>query len=642
MLPRTPGRLIVFAVLLAWSAALFCPAQQAQPSDPVRYHFGDDPDGKLGWENPSFDDSAWPVANNGQWPTPTFYSDGFIWVRYHIPVRADASGPLAVRSARDFNLGGLPFSLADEIYVNGVLAARQGSLPPHLEPDVNSRDAVFELPATAATPGKPAVAALRIWCPPHLRRPGNLASVQVSIDGTRNLLLARRADRATELYAYGLNLALNIGIGLLGIGMLVAWRWTGERDLLVFAWVMIPQALVLLAWSSSLPGVGKLPFQVGVQGGALVFFAPLTLFMVALVELNWTVHRLRAPFLKHLAQAAAVIFNLGMLIPILSTAPTAIAHFAMLAVLPADLIFEPLLIAVNVWAILTRRTNPVLALALLANPAISLLNNMGMFSFEVRLGPFYEHPIALADFVCDVAIFALLSQNAWKAWRARDELRVEFEAAREVQERLVAPAVDLPGFRIESVYMPAKQVGGDFFRVLPEADGSVLVVVGDVSGKGLRAAMTVSAIIGALRTMPVLPPARILAALNRGLVGQLQGGFVTCCVARVGQDGAVSIANAGQVAPYCDGREIEIPAGLPLGIEPIEYEERQLQLNAGQTLTFVSDGVVEARNISGELFGFERTRAISAETANQIAKTAELFGQDDDITVLTLQRMVSA
>jgi serine phosphatase RsbU (regulator of sigma subunit) len=289
----------------------------------------------------------------------------------------------------------------------------------------------------------------------------------------------------------------------------------------------------------------------------------------------------------------------------------------------------------------TKRTNPLLALALLANPVMSLLNNTDILQFTVRLGPFNEHPIALADFVCDVAIFALLSHNAWKAWRARDELRVEFEAARDVQERLVAPAVDLPGFKIQSVYLPSRQVGGDFFRVVPEPDGSVLVVMGDVSGKGLRAAMTVSAIIGALRTMPVLPPARILAALNRGLVGQSQSGFVTCCVARIGQDGAVTIANAGHLAPYLNGAELEVPSGLPLGIEPFEYEERQVQISAGQTLTFVPDGVVEARNVAGELFGFERTRAISNHTAEEIARRAQHFGQDDDITVLTLQRMVT-
>ena len=78
MLPRTPGLLVLILVLSASCAGLLCPAQQAQPSAPVRYHFGDDPDGKLGWANPSFDDSAWPIAIDGQWPMPPFYYNGFI------------------------------------------------------------------------------------------------------------------------------------------------------------------------------------------------------------------------------------------------------------------------------------------------------------------------------------------------------------------------------------------------------------------------------------------------------------------------------------------------------------------------------------------------------------------------------------
>ena len=118
------------------------------------------------------------------------------------------------------------------------------------------------------------------------------------------------------LFAHDTEVALAAAVALVNTGrggrellpdvaaldrFVAAWRWTGERDLLLFAWVMIPQAIVLLAWSSSLPGMDRLPVQVG----PLVFFVPLTLFMVALVELNWTVHRLHAPLLKRLAQAAA-------------------------------------------------------------------------------------------------------------------------------------------------------------------------------------------------------------------------------------------------------------------------------------------------------------------------------------------------
>ena len=188
------------------------------------------------------------------------------------------------------------------------------------------------------------------------------------------------------------------------------------------------------------------------------------------------------------------------------------------------------------------------------------------------------------------------------------------------------------------MYARAKHVGGDFFRVLPGSDSSVLVVVGDVSGEGLKAAMTVSAIMGALRGCPSLRPSEILSYLNRVLYGQVDG-FATCCVALIEKDGRMTLANAGNPAPYRNGEEMAVEAGLPLGVlaETI-YAETRYDIAPGDRLTFVSDGVVEATNAKGELYGFERTRAISAESAYQIAKAAEQFGQEDDITVLTLTR----
>jgi hypothetical protein len=628
-----PRLLALLAFVPAFLAGLTCHAQQVSPPAPIRYQYGDNPE----WANPGFDDSAWTIAENGQWLMPPFYSDGFVWVRFRVPVRSDAAGPLAVRSTREFFWKGLFVSLADELYVDGALVGRQGNVPPHPRLDTYQRDAVFDLPAAAASPGRTAVVALRVWYPPYLRVPGNSGAIRISLDESRNLLLAQRAGRAADLYANVLDLALNIGIAILGVGMFFAWRWTGERDLLVFSWVMIPQALFLLVWNPTLPGPVRPSFQVG----AVMYFGFLLLFMLALVELNWTVHRLRAPLLKRLGQAAAVVFNLSFSIPGLLTTPEAIGHWALQAGLPADLTFESLLVAVNVWAILVSRTNPLLVLALLANPVIALLNDAGIVPYGVMVGPFFEHTLALSDFLIDMAAFILLSHGAWKAWRARDELRVEFEAAREVQEHLVAPAVDVPGFKIESVYAPAKQVGGDFFRVLPDDAGSVLVVVGDVSGKGLRAAMTVSTIMGALRGCTSHGPAEILAYLNRVLLGQVSG-FVTCCVARIAADGNMTVANAGNPSPYRNGEEMAIEPGLPLGmLAGATYEETIYRVAPGDRLTFVSDGVVEATNPQGELYGFERTLAVSNQPAHAIAEAARQFGQEDDITVLSVIRTVS-
>ena len=97
------------------------------------------------------------------------------------------------------------------------------------------------------------------------------------------------------------------------------------------------------------------------------------------------------------------------------------------------------------------------------------------------------------------------------------------------------------------------------------------------------------------------------------------------------------LANAGHLPPYCRGQEIPVPPGLPLGIPPgSSYSEFTFHLAAGDSLTLISDGVVEARNESGELFGFDRAREISSNSAEEIARIAEGFGQQDDITVLTL------
>ena len=145
----------------------------------------------------------------------------------------------------------------------------------------------------------------------------------------------------------------------------------------------------------------------------------------------------------------------------------------------------------------------------------------------------------------------------------------ELAAARIVQESLLASRiVATPGFAVDAAYLPASEVGGDFYQELAGPDGALLVLVGDVSGKGLRAALLVGHISGALSIERSRQPAEVLANLNESLVGRVSGGFVTCCCARFDPDGQVTIASAGHPAPYADGRELEVATGLPLGIAP--------------------------------------------------------------------------
>jgi serine phosphatase RsbU (regulator of sigma subunit) len=185
-------------------------------------------------------------------------------------------------------------------------------------------------------------------------------------------------------------------------------------------------------------------------------------------------------------------------------------------------------------------------------------------------------------------------------------------------------------------------VGGDFFQILEAQSGGVLAVIGDVSGKGMPAAMTVSLLVGTVRTLAhfTQSPGAILSAMNQRMLGRSQGGFTTCLVIRADADGALTVANAGHIAPYLAGRELPIENGLPLGLAAeAVYTESVFQLTPGAQLTLLTDGVVEARNGAGTLFGFDATALISTEPAETIARAAQEFGQDDDITVLTLTRL---
>jgi serine phosphatase RsbU (regulator of sigma subunit) len=230
-------------------------------------------------------------------------------------------------------------------------------------------------------------------------------------------------------------------------------------------------------------------------------------------------------------------------------------------------------------------------------------------------------------------------------WRAGDDpawaaLAGEMRAARIVQQVLIPEAMpSVPGFAIESVYEPAGEVGGDFFQIIPTDSGGVLIVIGDVSGKGMPAALTVSLLVGTVRTLAhyTQSPGEILSAMNTRMMGRSQGGFTTCLILHARPDGTVTIANAGHLAPYVNGEEMKTENGLPLGLATdTDYAESRFTLAPGSTLTLLTDGVLESRDARGELFGFERTTAISTQSAESIAHAAQAFGQEDDITVLTL------
>jgi serine phosphatase RsbU (regulator of sigma subunit) len=226
-------------------------------------------------------------------------------------------------------------------------------------------------------------------------------------------------------------------------------------------------------------------------------------------------------------------------------------------------------------------------------------------------------------------------------------LESEMAAAREVQRVMVPEEMPVvSGYSIECIYRPAAEVGGDFFLVIPLKNGRTLAVIGDVSGKGLRAAMIVSMLVGILRTLNDFMdnPAEILTELNRRNCGHTDGGFATCIVVRLDEDGKLVLANAGHPPPYLNGAEVALAGSMPLGlVETTVYGLTNLEMRTGDRMVLLTDGIAEARNKKGELLGFPRVESLLREgiSARDLADNAQQHGQEDDITVIGITRGVS-
>jgi hypothetical protein len=300
----------------------------------------------------------------------------------------------------------------------------------------------------------------------------------------------------------------------------------------------------------------------------------------------------------------------------------------------------PLLVVQNVCMNLLGRWLP-------DAPALTQLDPVQLTRFHHRLA--FDGVAVTISVVLGYMGFIIVSvAEARRRIRIETEkaaIETELAAAREIQRIMVPQELPpAPGYAIESIYRPAAQVGGDFFQVIPLGDGQTLVVIGDVSGKGLSAAMIVSMLIGMLRSISSISrdPSRILTELNNMLFEHKHSGFVTCLAARLDPSGRVTIANAGHLAPWLNGDEIAFTGSLPLSIvASAKPEQVVLEMRSGDRLTLLTDGVVEARDSQGVLFGFDRTQSALRQDPSPLAlaEAAIRHGQDDDLTVISILRM---
>lgn len=264
-------------------------------------------------------------------------------------------------------------------------------------------------------------------------------------------------------------------------------------------------------------------------------------------------------------------------------------------------------------------------------------NVIFLFGLGIYVGNF-------SDFLTLAIIIALSLRRFLKTQvresAEREAIHRDLEQAQQLQQNVLIPeAIQSPAFIVETEYRPAQKVGGDFFQTLTRSDGTLLVIIGDVSGKGVSASMLVAVLVGAIRNQADynFDPEAMLVMLNRRMTGRSGGHFATCLAAEIAFDGTVRIANAGHLPPYINGAEMALEGSLPLGlVNHAEYPVRTVKLRPGDRLTFMTDGVLEAKNAVNELFGFERARAVSREAAAVIAQHALIFGQEDDITVVSV------
>jgi serine phosphatase RsbU (regulator of sigma subunit)/predicted ester cyclase len=253
----------------------------------------------------------------------------------------------------------------------------------------------------------------------------------------------------------------------------------------------------------------------------------------------------------------------------------------------------------------------------------------------------------------------LLEQERIERERIEHELRV----ARSIQQASLPKEVPtLEGWVISPRYQPAREVGGDFYDFHLLSEGRLGVVVGDATGKGVPAALVMSTTCGMLQVaagaLDSSSPGEVLEQVNETLLARIpQNMFVTCFYAILDpKSGTLRYANAGHDLPYLhrDGNAEELKArGMPLGLMPqMGYEEKQIVLEAGEVTLLYSDGLVEAHDPKGEMFGFPRLRALVAEHAEESSLedflmeelytfVGEGWEQEDDITLLTLKRSAS-
>jgi hypothetical protein len=635
---------------------------------PWKFQVGDSPTdpatGKPLWSQPNFDDSRWEKVDlssgqglldpiNGMsgyapgWTQrghPGYW--GYAWYRIHVQLHTQPGEELA--------LGG-PAIMDDayQAFANGKLLGSFGDFSSTRPSAYYSQPKIFPLGKLNEQTGnsKELVLSFRVWMEPNslTNQPdaggfhsppllGDAASVSGDYQLHWLALIRAYIFRAVE------------GVFYLFLALVVGTLMIFDREDRVFRWIVA----VFLATAIS-------HFFVGIASWTQIFsydvpqviqdviLGPMTFAGWAMVW--WTWFGLRRP--SWIPTAIGSLLLLMMLSSAIEGEVffTLIPHAVTAPFHLVSLVVRVVFMLLITWIVIlgTRRDSLEGFLVL---PAVIMLG-ISRFATElsllhIRLNWFLlGAAISLRDVANLILVFslaALLLRRLMRSVQAQRRLALDVKQAQEVQRVILPEALSLfPGLAIESEYRPAREVGGDFFQIIPhKTDGSLMIVAGDVTGKGLRAGMLVALLVGAIRSTVELnsDPEFVLEALNRRLAGRSDS-QATCLALRIDQAGSATLANAGHMPPYLNGNPIDMQGALPLGMtHSPQFSVMRFQLSEGDRLILTSDGIAEATDTNGDLFGFERVQDLmrTAKTAAEIANAAQAFGQEDDISVISVTR----
>ena len=629
----------------------------ADLTGPWKFHPGDDPR----WADPAFDDASWPTLDLTPVPgsiDPSWGTDGFVpgwtsrgyaslsgfaWYRLRLDVQARENTPLALK---------IPMNVEDayQVFLDGHLIGQSGSFTADKVVSSISQPSSFRLPPGTGS----RTIAIRIWMSPvtPLLAPqvggmhGPPIFGEASIIDDLVQLDWRIVGRSTT--------AFFVETALILLATIIAFSLHRmDRTRPAYLWLSINAAaflllMILVLLNIYTPLIGAARYIVVTT----VLFEPFVTASLILFWGHW--FRLIRTNIRLERTIWALALTIGGIMALLwlllfhdPVHSLPIVYILSRLVLLPKVALGVLLLWITFRGIRRSPTEGLLALpAVLLGELVQYWRELAVLHAPQYLAVF-GYRIHLA--VCGYTVFMgmtllLLLRRFLHSQRLNEQIRLEVEQARQVQHILIPDATpNVPGFTLETEYRPAQQVGGDFFQIIPLPTGATLFLVGDVSGKGLKAAMTVSLIVGTLRTLADYEddPAQLLAGLNRRLFGRLTLGFTTCLALRLSPSGACLFANAGHLPPYLNETELPFEPALPLGVAPdTVYGAITLTLDLKDKLTLYTDGVVEARDVHGTLFGFDRLHALLSlrPTAAFLADSAASFGQEDDITVLTVER----